>query len=44
MPARVAGIYAFLAVPQQAMRGWPGHQGVHARLRRAAARPWLRRN
>jgi len=33
MPALVAGIYVFLAVAEQAKRGWPGQ-----------ARPWLRRD
>jgi len=34
-----AGIHVFLAERQEARRGWLGHKGVHARLRRAAARP-----
>src|ERR1700730_12843286 len=36
MPALVAGIHVFFAELQRARRGWPGHKGVHARLRRAA--------
>jgi len=28
-----------LNAAQTQRRGWPGHKGVHARLRRAAARP-----
>src|SRR5579884_3459044 len=34
MPALLAGIHVLKALQQQ-RRGWPGHKGVHARLRRA---------